>query len=167
MGLFVNGIPLITIELKNQLTGQNIENSENQYRYDRNPHEPLLKFKRCLAHFCIDNNKASMTTKLSGPRTKFLPFNKGIENPQVENDYRVEYMWNEIFTPDNLSEIIDNYVFVTEEEPLFFCTVELLLAICSKIPCFWDPNSTRVEFASSTNPRVPFASGKVSLNSYS
>ena len=116
MGLFVNGIPLITIELKNQLTGQNIENSENQYRYDRNPHEPLLKFKRCLAHFCIDNNKASMTTKLSGPRTKFLPFNKGIENPEVENDYRVEYMWNEIFTPDNLSEIIDNYVFVTEEE---------------------------------------------------
>ncbi|MDB4604466.1 DEAD/DEAH box helicase family protein [Acidimicrobiia bacterium] len=116
MGLFVNGIPLITIELKNQLTGQNIENSENQYRYDRNPHEPLLKFKRCLAHFCIDNNKASMTTKLSGPRTKFLPFNKGIENPEVENDYRVEYMWNEIFTPDNLSEIIDNYVFVAEEE---------------------------------------------------
>ena len=116
MGIFVNGIPLITIELKNQLTGQNIENSENQYRYDRNPHEPLLKFKRCLAHFCIDNNKASMTTKLSGPKTKFLPFNKGIENPEVENDYRVEYMWNEIFTPDNLSEIIDNYVFVTEEE---------------------------------------------------
>ena len=118
MGIFVNGIPLITIELKNQLTGQNIENSENQYRYDRNPHEPLLKFKRCLAHFCIDNNKASMTTKLSGPKTKFLPFNKGIENPEVENDYRVEYMWNEVFTPDNLSEIISNFVFVSEEEEL-------------------------------------------------
>jgi len=116
MGLFVNGVPLITIELKNQLTGQNIEHSENQYRYDRNPHEPLLKFKRCLAHFCIDNNKASMTTKLSGPKTKFLPFNKDIENPTVEKDFRVEYMWNEIFTPDNLSEIIDNYVFVAEEE---------------------------------------------------
>ena len=118
MGLFINGIPLITVELKNQLTGQNIENSENQYRYDRNPHEPLLKFKRCLAHFCIDNNKASMTTKLSGPRTKFLPFNKGIENPEVENDYRVEYMWNEVFTPDNLSDIISNFVFVSEEEEL-------------------------------------------------
>ena len=118
MGLFVNGIPLITIELKNQLTGQNIENSENQYRYDRNSHEPLLKFKRCLAHFCIDNNKASMTTKLSGPKTKFLPFNKGIENPEVDNDYRVEYMWNEVFTPDNLSDIISNFVFVSEEEEL-------------------------------------------------
>ena len=116
MGLFVNGIPLITIELKNQLTGQNIEIAENQYRYDRNPHEPLLKFKRCLAHFCIDNNKASMTTKLSGSKTKFLPFNKGIENPEVEDDYRVEYMWNEIFTPDNLSEIIDNYVLLQKKK---------------------------------------------------
>ena len=120
MGLFINGVPLITIELKNQLTGQNIENSENQYRFDRNTLEPLLKFKRCLAHFCIDNNKASMTTKLNGPRTKFLPFNKGIENLEVENDYRVEYMWNEVFTPESLSEIIDNYVFETVEEELVY-----------------------------------------------
>ena len=80
MGLFLNGIPIVTMELKNQLTGQNYKHSENQYRYDRDPKEPLLQFKRVLAHFCVDNNQVSMTTRLNGVKTRFFPYNKSIEN---------------------------------------------------------------------------------------
>ncbi|WP_228850801.1 type I restriction endonuclease subunit R [Aegicerativicinus sediminis] len=116
MVLFLNGIPIITMELKNQLTGQNIRHSEKQYSYDRNPlGEPLLQFKRCLVHFCIDNDKVSMTTRLNGSKTRFLPYNKGIENPIVENGYRTEYMWNDIFRPDSLLDIIENFVLVVVE----------------------------------------------------
>ena len=114
--LFLNGIPIITMELKNQLTGQNIKNSENQYKYDRNPiGEPLLQFKRCLVHFCVDNDKVSMTTRLSGNKTRFLPYNKGIENPPVKDDFRSEYLWNEILLPNSLLDIIENFVLVSVE----------------------------------------------------
>ena len=75
MGLFLNGIPIVTMELKNQLTGQNYKHSENQYRYDRDPKEPLLQFKRVLVHFCVDNNQVSMTTRLNGVKTRFFPYN--------------------------------------------------------------------------------------------
>ena len=102
MGLFLNGIPIVTMELKNQLTGQNYKHSENQYRYDRDPKEPLLQFKRVLVHFCVDNNQVSMTTRLNGVKTRFFPYNKSIENPPVENDYRSSYLWKEIL---NLSLI--------------------------------------------------------------
>jgi type I restriction enzyme R subunit len=116
MVLFLNGIPIITMELKNQLTGQNISNSEKQYKYDRNPlGEPLLQFKRCLVHFCVDNDRVSMTTRLSGEKTRFLPYNKGIENPMVENDYKTEYLWNEVLQPDSLLDIIENFVLVSME----------------------------------------------------
>ena len=64
MVIFLNGVPIITMELKNQLTGQNIIHSQNQYKKDRDPKEPLLKFKRCLVHFCLDNDKVSMSTQL-------------------------------------------------------------------------------------------------------
>lgn len=116
MVLFLNGIPLVTMELKNQLTGQNFKNSENQYKYDRNPlGEPLLQFKRCLVHFCVDNNQVSMTTRLSGEKTRFLPYNKGIENPPVEDDFRTEYLWNEILVPNSLLDIIEDFVLVAVE----------------------------------------------------
>jgi type I restriction enzyme, R subunit len=115
MVIFLNGIPIITMELKNQLTGQNVTNSQNQYKFDRDSKEPLLKFKRCLVHFCVDNDKVSMTTRLSGLKTKFLPYNKGITNPIVEGNYRTEYLWNEILTPDSLLDIIENYVLVSHE----------------------------------------------------
>ena len=115
MGLFLNGIPIVTMELKNQLTGQNLKHSENQYRFDRDPKEPLLNFKRCLVHFCIDNDVASMTTRLSGQKTKFFPYNKDITNPIVQGDYRTEYIWNEVLTPTSLLDIIENFVVVVEE----------------------------------------------------
>lgn len=116
MVLFLNGIPIITMELKNQLTGQNILNSEKQYRKDRDPKEKLLSFKRCLVHFCVDNDVVSMTTKLNGDKTKFLPYNKGISNPVVEGNYRTEYLWNEILIPDSLLEIIESFVLLSKEE---------------------------------------------------
>ncbi len=97
MVLFLNGIPIVTMELKNQLTGQNLKNSEYQYKNDRDPKEPLLNFQRCFVHFCIDNDVASMSSQLNGAKTKFFPYNKGISNPIVEGDYRTEYVWNEIF----------------------------------------------------------------------
>ncbi len=116
MVLFLNGIPLVTMELKNQLTGQNYKHSENQYKRDRDPKEPLLSFKRCLVHFCVDNDRVSMATRLSGQKTRFLPYNKGIDNPVVEGDYRTEYLWNEVLAPDSLLDIIENFVLISEEE---------------------------------------------------
>jgi type I restriction enzyme R subunit len=115
MVLFINGIPIVTMELKNQLTNQNILHSEKQYRKDRNPEEPLLRFKRCIVHFCVDNDKVSMTTELKGDKTYFLPYNKGIENPQNPNGYRSHYLWEEILTPSSLLDILENFVHVSEE----------------------------------------------------
>ena len=115
MVLFLNGIPIITMELKNQLTGQNIKNSEYQYRTDRDPKEPLLSFQRCFVHFCIDNDVVSMTTNLNGTKTRFLPYNKGISNPIVEGDYRTEYLWNDILSPNSILDIVQNFLVVVEE----------------------------------------------------
>ena len=120
MVLFLNGLPLITIELKNQLTGQNITHSQSQYQKDRDPREPLLKFKRCIAHFCVDNDKALMTTKLAGQATQFLPYNKGIENPATGIEYRTSYLWSEIFTPDSLLDILENFVHISENTNYVF-----------------------------------------------
>ena len=120
MVLFLNGLPLITMELKNQLTGQNVIHSQNQYRNDRDPKEPLLQFKRCLVHFCIDNNKVSMTSRLSGLKTLFLPYNRDIENPSVESGYRTKYLWEDILTPDSILDILENFVHVSKEKSYFF-----------------------------------------------
>ena len=115
MVIFLNGIPIITMELKNQLSGQSIVDSEKQYRRDRDPKEPLFQFKRCLVHFCVDNDKVSMTTKLKGGDTSFLPYNKDIVNPIVPDNYRTHYLWDEILTPDSLLDIIENFVLLDKE----------------------------------------------------
>jgi type I restriction enzyme R subunit len=115
MVIFLNGIPIITMELKNQLSGQSVIDSEKQYRRDRDPKEPLFQFKRCLVHFCVDNDKVSMTTKLKGGDTSFLPYNKDIVNPIVPDNYRTHYLWDEILTPDSLLDIIENFVLLDKE----------------------------------------------------
>ena len=115
MVLFLNGIPITTMELKNQLTGQNLKNSEYQYKHDRDPKEPLLNFQRCFVHFCIDNDVVSMTTNLNGNKTRFLPYNKEISNPIVQGDYRTEYLWNEVLPPNSILDIIQNFLVVVEE----------------------------------------------------
>jgi type I restriction enzyme R subunit len=115
MGIFINGIPIITMELKNTLTGQNHIDAEKQYKYDRDPKEPLLKFKRCLVHFAVGNEKVSMTTKLSGSKTRFLPYNKGIENPVNPKGHKTHYLWDEILQPKTLLDLIENFVHIRVE----------------------------------------------------
>lgn len=110
MTLFLNGLPLVTMELKNSLTGQVVADAEKQYRTDRDPREPLFKFKRCLVHFAVGNEKVSMTTQLQGNGTRFFPFNKDIENPVNPNGHKTAYLWNDILQPDNLMELINNFI---------------------------------------------------------
>ena len=110
MALFLNGLPLVTMELKNSLTGQVVTDAEKQYRVDRNPREPLFKFKRCLVHFAVGNEKVSMTTRLAGGETRFFPFNRDIENPVNEDGHKVAYLWEEVLQPDNLLDLIENFI---------------------------------------------------------
>ena len=110
MVLFLNGLPLVTMELKNSLTGQRVTDAEKQYRTDRDPREPLFQFRRCLVHFAVGNEKASMTTQLQGDATRFFPFNKGIENPVNPNGHKTAYLWEDILERDNLMELIDNFI---------------------------------------------------------
>ena len=110
MALFLNGLPLVTMELKNSLTGQVVADAEKQYKVDRDPREPLFKFKRCLVHFAVGNEKVSMTTRLAGNETRFFPFNKGIENPVNEDGHKVAYLWDEVLQTDNLLDLIENFI---------------------------------------------------------
>jgi type I restriction enzyme R subunit len=119
-GIFLNGIPIITIELKNQLTGQFIQHAKLQYQNDRDPKEPLLSFKKCLAHFAVDNDEVAMTTKLNKKSTRFLPYNKNIENPHNPSGYKVDYFWKEILTPRSLLDIIENFVHLGIETDLIY-----------------------------------------------
>ncbi len=110
MVLFLNGLPLVTMELKNSLTGQTVADAEKQYRTDRDPREPLFQFKRCLVHFAVGNEKVSMTTRLQLDKTRFFPFNKDIENPVNPNGHKTAYLWEDILQPDNLMELIYNFI---------------------------------------------------------
>lgn len=113
--LFVNGLPVATLELKNPITGQTVENAKRQYKYDRDPRELLLSFKsRCLVHFAVDTDEAYMTTKLDGGDTYFLPFNKGNNggkgNPAGNGNYRTSYLWDEVLQKDSLLDIIHRFI---------------------------------------------------------
>ena len=110
MVLFLNGLPLATMELKNSLTGQVFTDAEKQYRTARDPREPLFRFKRCLVHFAVGNEKVSMTTQLQGDKTRFFPFNKGIENPVNPNGHKTAYLWEDILQRDNLMTLINNFI---------------------------------------------------------
>jgi len=108
--LFLNGIPIITSELKNALTGQYLGDAIKQYMNDRDPKEPLLTYKRCLVHFALSTEKAAMTTRLLKGATYFLPFNKYIENPPNPNGFSTSYLWEEIWQPDSLLDLIQNFI---------------------------------------------------------
>ena len=87
-----------------------------QYINDRDPREPLFKFKRCLVHFAIGNEEVFMTTRLAGKGTRFLPFNKGITNPVNPEGHKVSYMWEELFQKSSLLDLIQNYVHIRKEK---------------------------------------------------
>ncbi len=115
MVLFINGIALITLELKNQWTGQNARNhGTKQYRENRDNSQPLLQFARCLVHMAVDTDEVYMTTKLAGKSTFFLPFNKGDNhsqgNPPNSEGHKTAYLWEEIFTKQSLANIIQHFV---------------------------------------------------------
>lgn len=118
MVLFVNGIPLLTFELKNPWTHQTARmDGQNQYKSpERDPKEPLLRFGRCLAHFTLDKDEIYFTTRLQGAGTYFMPFNKGLPNgagagnPVNPDGFATAYLWQEVLQKDVLSDIIQNYV---------------------------------------------------------
>lgn len=120
MVLLLNGIPVVSLELKNQLTGQNVQHAIHQYKTDRQPSDKLFAFKRALVHFAVDNNLAFMTTKIDGMKTYFLPFNRGDKNgagnPAVEGKFATFYLWEDVFTKDSLAEIIARFMHVTVEK---------------------------------------------------
>jgi len=115
MVLFVNGLPIITLELKNAWTGQTARaHGQDQYRYKRDTTQPLLQFGRCLVHFTVDTDEAYMTTKLNGANTIFLPFNLGHNfgkgNPPNPGGHKTAYLWEEIFTRQSMANIIQHFV---------------------------------------------------------
>ena len=116
MVIFINGLPIITMELKNPWTGQNAKfHGIKQYKH-RDPKEPLLNFARCIVHFAIDTDEVYMTTKLNEDKTIFLPFNKGNNygagNPPNPNGYKTAYIWEEIFSKKSLANIIQHFVWL-------------------------------------------------------
>lgn len=118
--IFLNGLPIITMELKNQFTKQNVYDAVEQYKKDRNPSEPLFSPKRCIVHFAVDDNEVRMCTWLKGKNSWFLPFNKGYKdgagNPPNPNGIKTDYLWKDILTKNELSGIIENYVQLASEK---------------------------------------------------
>lgn len=114
MALYINGIPVVTIELKNEFTEQTYKDAIQQYQRDRDPNEPLLRMGRCAAHFAIDNHDVYMCAELKGAASRFMPFNKGqadgsAGNPPNPAGVAVSYMWEDILTPATLCDILEHY----------------------------------------------------------
>lgn len=116
--LFINGLPIVSAELKNHFTGQDYTDAIRQYQFNRNPKEPF--FSHCLVHFAVDNDKAFFTAKLAGPGTRFLPFNKGLINPEDPRGFKVGYLYYDIWQPDSLLEIIGKFIQVLPDQSLIF-----------------------------------------------
>lgn len=118
--VFINGLPVITFELKNELTKQNVKDAIKQYKTTRDPKEELFRLARCLVHFAVDTEQVWMCTHLKGESSFFLPFNKGNNNgagnPPNPSGIKTDYLWKEILTKGSITNIIQNYVQLIEEE---------------------------------------------------
>ena len=116
----LNGMPVLTMELKNHYTGQTIDNAIKQYQTDRDPSDQLLAPKRCAVHFAVDDDDISMCTWLCGVNSWFLPFNKGVNgsagNPVNPNGLRTSYLWEDILAKESLSDILENYAQVIKKK---------------------------------------------------
>lgn len=119
LAMFINGLPVFTFELKNSLTKQTVSDAVQQYKADRDPKEALFAMGRCVAHFAVDENEVRFCTQLRGKASWFLPFNRGWNdgagNPPVVGDLKTGYLWREVLTPANLTDILENYAQVVEE----------------------------------------------------
>lgn len=120
IGLFINGLPIATFELKNSLTKQTVADAVEQYKRDRNPREKLFEFGRCVVHFAVDDSEVQMCTELKGKASWFLPFNKGYHdgagNPPNPAGLKTAYLWCEVLTPAGLTNILENYAQIVEEK---------------------------------------------------
>lgn len=118
--LFLNGLPIFTVELKNAMTGQTVENAIKQYKEDRDPREKLLSFKRVLVHFAVDTDLVYMTTKLDKLRTFFLPFNRGNDggagNELNPDGHKTAYLWEDVWTKASILEIVGKFMTLQKEE---------------------------------------------------
>lgn len=123
--LFLNGIPVVSMELKNQFTGQDTDNAIRQYKFDRASKDTIFEFKnRVLVHFAVDLYNVFMTTRLQGVNTYFLPFNQGSNgsgnvggkgNPQNPDGYQTAYLWEKVLAKDSLLEILHKYMHLQVE----------------------------------------------------
>ena len=113
VALFVNGLPVVTFELKNNLTRQTVDDAVRQYRRDRSPREKLFEPGRCAAHFAVDEHEARFCTHLQGKASWFLPFNRGWNggagNPPNPHGVRTDYLWREVLARESLTDILENY----------------------------------------------------------
>ena len=118
IGLFINGLPVFTFELKNSLTKQTVDDAVWQYRKDRNPREKLFELGRCVAHFAVDESEVRFCTHLKGKASWFLPFNRGWNdgagNPPNASGIKTDYLWCEVLTRESLTKILENYAQVVE-----------------------------------------------------
>ncbi|MGA2471106.1 MAG: type I restriction endonuclease subunit R [Solirubrobacteraceae bacterium] len=120
--IFINGLPVATFELKNNLTKQTVEDAVEQYKRDRDPRELIFQFGRCIAHFAVDDQEVRFCTQLRAKQSWFLPFDKGWNfgagNPPNPNGLKTDYLWRRILTPAGLTDILENYAqLVTEKDP--------------------------------------------------
>jgi len=118
IAIFINGLPIATFELKNNLTKQTVEDAVNQYKRDRDPREKLFEFGRCVAHFALDDQRVEFCTHLRGRGSWFLPFdqgwNDGAGNPPNTNGLKTDYLWKKVLTREGLTDILENYAQVVE-----------------------------------------------------
>ena len=124
IALFVNGLPVITMELKNRFTGQTVADAVEQYKTSRSPQEDLFRLGRCAVHFAVDDEEVKFCTELKGKASDFLPFNKGKENggagnPVNPGGMKTAYLWEEILTPDGLTDILENYAQKTNNRQIW------------------------------------------------
>jgi type I restriction enzyme R subunit len=124
--LFINGLPVITCELKNHLVAtQNVDDAVYKYKTERDPKDLLFQFKRCMVHFALDDARVKFCTQLAGKSSWFLPFDKGYNdgagNPPNSNGIMTDYLWKSIFTKRELANIIENYAQVVTEKNYDTC----------------------------------------------
>lgn len=123
LALFLNGLPIFTAELKNPFTGQSVEEAIHQYKVHRDAREPLFRYGRCLAHFAVDPHQVYVTTHLRGPKTRFLPLNRGWDGgagnppmPPTRSGYATAYLWEEIWARDSVLDLIRQFIHEVIEE---------------------------------------------------
>lgn len=118
--LFINGLPIATFELKNNLTKQTVEDAVQQYKKDRSSRELLFQFGRCAVHFAVDDAEVRMCTHLQDHKSWFLPFNKGWNdgagNPPNPDGIKTDYLWKQILTPDSLTNILEYFAQIVEKK---------------------------------------------------